>query len=142
MIYDWFHNFSRQLLVNVFAYDYTGYGKSSGTASEANCYADIEAAYKHLTEVFKVSFLISVDACRVVQFLRMPLHRLAGPGAATPGCALRAIPWQRTDMLPSGEAWASRRDPGRYRAAESSTERLSGCVQLSLYASGGYVSKH
>mmetsp|Transcript_13192 Transcript_13192/g.18551 ORF Transcript_13192/g.18551 Transcript_13192/m.18551 type:complete len:259 (+) Transcript_13192:77-853(+) len=48
MIYDWFHDFSRLLNVNVMAYDYTGYGKSSGEVSEANCYADIEAAYKHL----------------------------------------------------------------------------------------------
>lgn len=51
MIYDWFYDFSRQLNVNVLAYDYTGYGKSSGgKVSEENCYADIEAAYDHLIE--------------------------------------------------------------------------------------------
>lgn len=33
---------------NVFAYDYTGYGASSGTPSEADTYADICAAYDHL----------------------------------------------------------------------------------------------
>ncbi|KAG5176907.1 Alpha/Beta hydrolase protein [Tribonema minus] len=49
MIYDWFHDFSRLVKVNVLAYDYTGYGKASGEVSEENCYADIDAAYEHLT---------------------------------------------------------------------------------------------
>jgi pimeloyl-ACP methyl ester carboxylesterase len=40
--------------VNVFAYDYTGYGSSSGTPSEAATYADIEAAY---------DFLVSSGVC-------------------------------------------------------------------------------
>jgi len=34
--------------VNVFAYDYTGYGAASGKPSEAHTYTDIEAAYDHL----------------------------------------------------------------------------------------------
>jgi abhydrolase domain-containing protein 17 len=82
MIYDWFNDLSRVLRVNIMAYDYTGYGKSTlagnnntttinnsshshngGTAgnihknhpsiipSEQYCYADIEAAYRYLTEV-------------------------------------------------------------------------------------------
>jgi len=51
MIYDWFYDFSRQLNVNVMAYDYTGYGKSSGSApTEENVYADIEAAYRRLID--------------------------------------------------------------------------------------------
>ncbi|CAM9549251.1 unnamed protein product, partial [Chrysoparadoxa australica] len=54
MIYDWLYDFSRNLHVNVLAYDYTGYGKSSGTVSEANCYADIEAAFDYLTVQRKV----------------------------------------------------------------------------------------
>ncbi len=33
----------------VMAYDYEGYGRSGGKPSEANCYRDIEAAYRHLT---------------------------------------------------------------------------------------------
>jgi pimeloyl-ACP methyl ester carboxylesterase len=33
---------------SVFAYDYQGYGTSSGTPSEANAYGDIEAAYDYL----------------------------------------------------------------------------------------------
>ncbi|XBI38208.1 hypothetical protein VPH35_123305 [Triticum aestivum] len=33
-------------------YDYSGYGRSSGKASEANTFADIESAYKCLVEVY------------------------------------------------------------------------------------------
>ena len=54
MIYDWFSDLARVLRVNIMAYDYSGYGKSSGTPSEENCYADIEAAYRYLTEVRQV----------------------------------------------------------------------------------------
>jgi hypothetical protein len=36
--------------VNVMAYDYSGYGKSTGRPSEQNCYADVEAAFEYLTE--------------------------------------------------------------------------------------------
>ncbi|CAM9457927.1 unnamed protein product [Choristocarpus tenellus] len=49
LIYEWFYDFSRQLNVNVLAYEYAGYGKSEGTQSEDNCYADIRAAYDYLT---------------------------------------------------------------------------------------------
>ncbi|CAM9562235.1 unnamed protein product, partial [Phaeothamnion confervicola] len=44
---------SRQLNVNVLAYDYTGYGQNASAEnppSEENCYSDIEAAYKYLVE--------------------------------------------------------------------------------------------
>lgn len=36
------------LNINLFSYDYSGYGKSSGKASEANLYSDIEAAWHAL----------------------------------------------------------------------------------------------
>ena len=36
------------LHVNVFSYEYTGYGMSTGQPQEAAVYADIEAAYKSL----------------------------------------------------------------------------------------------
>jgi pimeloyl-ACP methyl ester carboxylesterase len=36
--------------VNVFAYDYSGYGESTGTPSEADTYADICAAYDFLVD--------------------------------------------------------------------------------------------
>lgn len=40
----------RNLGFSVFAYDYGGYGKSSGSASEKRCCADVRAAWRHLTE--------------------------------------------------------------------------------------------
>ncbi|MBI4543660.1 MAG: alpha/beta hydrolase [Gemmatimonadetes bacterium] len=39
----------RDLGFAVFAYDYRGYGRSSGRASEAGVYRDVEAAYQYLT---------------------------------------------------------------------------------------------
>ena len=39
-----------ELGLSVFAYDYGGYGESTGKPSEARCYADIRAAYRYLTE--------------------------------------------------------------------------------------------
>ncbi len=44
----------RSLGLNVLAYDYRGYGKSEGSASVSNVYADIERAYRYLTEELKV----------------------------------------------------------------------------------------
>ena len=51
MIYEWFCEFSKELQVNIFAYDYEGYGKASGTPNEQSCYDDIDAAYSFLTEI-------------------------------------------------------------------------------------------
>jgi pimeloyl-ACP methyl ester carboxylesterase len=49
-IYPWCKFLSKMLRVNLFAYDYTGYGMAydEGSPSEDHCYADIEAAYKFL----------------------------------------------------------------------------------------------
>ena len=41
--------------MNIFAYDYEGYGNASGFPTEATCYANIEAAYGYLTEMLLVS---------------------------------------------------------------------------------------
>lgn len=54
MIYDWFHDLAKVLKVNIMAYDYTGYGKSNGIPCEDGCYADIDAAFRYLTEVRKL----------------------------------------------------------------------------------------
>ena len=54
MIYDWFNDLSRVLRVNIMAYDYSGYGKSSGQPCEEFVYADIEAAYDYLLTVRKI----------------------------------------------------------------------------------------
>lgn len=45
----------QQIGFSVFAYDYQGYGTSEGTPSEQNTYADIDAAYKYLTQTLKIS---------------------------------------------------------------------------------------
>ena len=45
MGYIWIHS-------DVFGYDYSGYGEASGTPSEKNTYADINAAYDYLAKNF------------------------------------------------------------------------------------------
>lgn len=40
---------------NIFSYDYSGYGCSSGKPSEKNLYADIEAAFKELRSRYGIS---------------------------------------------------------------------------------------
>ena len=42
-----------RLKTDIFSYDYSGYGLSSGSPNEANLYADIRAAYKYLKDHFK-----------------------------------------------------------------------------------------
>ncbi|KAJ3677523.1 hypothetical protein LUZ60_003247 [Juncus effusus] len=54
MMYSLFVNLSIELKVNLMAYDYSGYGQSSGKPSEQNSYSDIEAAYKCLVETYRV----------------------------------------------------------------------------------------
>lgn len=49
-VYPWCKFLAKMLKVNLFAYDYTGYGLSKGSPSEDNCYADITAAYKYLRD--------------------------------------------------------------------------------------------
>lgn len=48
--YAWF----RDLGVNLFAYDYRGFGASEGNPSEAGVYADAAAAYRYLTDSLHV----------------------------------------------------------------------------------------
>jgi fermentation-respiration switch protein FrsA (DUF1100 family) len=54
LIIRYFREFSHALQVNVFAYEYTGYGMSTGTPQEKNVYADIEAAFKYLRDIIGV----------------------------------------------------------------------------------------
>ena len=51
MMYNRMRELARVLQVNVMAYDYTGYGHSTGTPSEDMCYRNIEAAYGYLRDV-------------------------------------------------------------------------------------------
>jgi hypothetical protein len=48
--YAWF----RDLGVNLFAYDYRGFGESDGAPSESGVYADAAAAYRYLTDSLRV----------------------------------------------------------------------------------------
>jgi abhydrolase domain-containing protein 17 len=45
----------RDMGFSVFSYDYHGYGESGGQPSEASTYADINAAYRYLTEQRHIS---------------------------------------------------------------------------------------
>ncbi|KAK4803358.1 hypothetical protein SAY86_001561 [Trapa natans] len=49
-----FVELSNRLRVNIMAYDYSGYGQSSGKPTEYNTYADIDAAYKCLKDDYGV----------------------------------------------------------------------------------------
>mmetsp|Transcript_9032 Transcript_9032/g.26975 ORF Transcript_9032/g.26975 Transcript_9032/m.26975 type:complete len:329 (-) Transcript_9032:485-1471(-) len=55
-IYPWCKFLSKTLQVNVFAYDYTGYGLATtqGEPTEEDCYADIDAAYNYVRRVLGV----------------------------------------------------------------------------------------
>lgn len=55
-IYPWCKFLSKMLRVNLFAYDYSGYGMAyeDGPPSEQHCYADIDAAYSYLRDVLNV----------------------------------------------------------------------------------------
>lgn len=55
LIIRYFRDVSQELKVNVFAYEYTGYGMSTGSATlEPYVYADIEAAFKYLRDIMGV----------------------------------------------------------------------------------------
>lgn len=55
-IYPWCKFLSKMLGVNIFAYDYTGYGLATdqGDPSEDYCFADITAAFSYLTAVLQI----------------------------------------------------------------------------------------
>lgn len=53
-MFELFVELSIHLRVNLLGYDYSGYGLSSGKPSEQNTYADIEAAYRCLQEMYGV----------------------------------------------------------------------------------------
>lgn len=55
LLYNWFQTYICNVLeVNALLYDYSGYGFSSGMPSEANCKADVEAAFLYLTDTLFV----------------------------------------------------------------------------------------
>lgn len=54
MIIQYFRELSHILEVNIFAYEYTGYGMSTGEPYEQALYADIEAAFKYLRDIIGI----------------------------------------------------------------------------------------
>ncbi len=70
----------RDLGFSVFAYDYRGYGLSEGRPSEQNVYADIDAAYEHLTRDLRV------PPERII-----PYGRSLGAGAAVDLAVRRSV---------------------------------------------------
>eukprot|EP00123_Amoebidium_parasiticum_P003699 comp14991_c0_seq1/m.11599 comp14991_c0_seq1/g.11599 ORF comp14991_c0_seq1/g.11599 comp14991_c0_seq1/m.11599 type:complete len:285 (-) comp14991_c0_seq1:523-1377(-) len=52
---EFFRQLSAELQVNIFAYDYSGYGGATGQPSESNACKDIEAAYNYLKKTFSVA---------------------------------------------------------------------------------------
>lgn len=54
LMFSMFSELSAHLGVNLMGYDYSGYGQSSGKATEQDTYADIEAVYKCLGETYGV----------------------------------------------------------------------------------------
>lgn len=51
----WYEMMQQKLRVSILAFDYPGYGKSTGSPSEAGCYASAEAAWQWLTTTGGIS---------------------------------------------------------------------------------------
>mmetsp|Transcript_51550 Transcript_51550/g.116003 ORF Transcript_51550/g.116003 Transcript_51550/m.116003 type:complete len:261 (+) Transcript_51550:82-864(+) len=51
LIIRYFREVSHILRVNVFSYEYTGYGMSTGRPEEAAVYSDVEAAFKYVRDI-------------------------------------------------------------------------------------------
>jgi pimeloyl-ACP methyl ester carboxylesterase len=68
-----FSSANTHLQVNVFAYDYTGYGQSSGRPSAAQTYADAEACLKHVVKKYCISH-INHDHEHLPAHLRQTAH--------------------------------------------------------------------
>lgn len=50
-----YYNLGQHLKCNIFSYDYSGYGASTGSPSEKNLYADIDAAWNILKSRYDIS---------------------------------------------------------------------------------------
>ncbi|VEV55859.1 alpha/beta hydrolase, putative [Plasmodium vinckei vinckei] len=51
---DYYNNYSKSIKVNMFIYDYSGYGHSTGYPSEEHVYNDVEAVYDHMTNSLSI----------------------------------------------------------------------------------------
>ncbi len=92
----------------VFAYDYRGYGVSTGRSSEKSVYEDVDAAYRYLTETLNVppdrviSFGRSLGCAAAIQLAST--KKVAGLIVESPFLSafrvltrVRLLPWDRFD---------------------------------------------
>ena len=54
MLLHYFQDVMPEIPCNIFAYDYTGYGRSSGSPSEDEIYSDIESCFLYLRDVLGI----------------------------------------------------------------------------------------
>jgi fermentation-respiration switch protein FrsA (DUF1100 family) len=96
--------------ISVLAYDYPGYGTSSGVASEAGVYAAADAAYLHATQTLNFApeqitlygrSLGSGPSCWLAE--RYPIDRLILDGAFSSTfrvmTRIKILPWDKFDNL-------------------------------------------
>lgn len=56
-----FHDFSNYIGVRFYAFDYSGYGRSTGKPSEKNIYYDIESVYSGIVKREGDDVMVSLD---------------------------------------------------------------------------------
>jgi pimeloyl-ACP methyl ester carboxylesterase len=93
---------------NVFAFDYRGFGYNSGEPSEKALYADAAAAYRHLTDAFKLSgsriilagrSLGSAVAVELASHVESAGLLLLSPIDSVPLAGARLYPWVPVSLL-------------------------------------------
>jgi fermentation-respiration switch protein FrsA (DUF1100 family) len=116
-----FYAYARDIGVNLFAYDYRGFGRSEGRPDEQGVYLDAEAAYRYVTESLRV------PAERIMLFghslgtgvatelaIRLPAAALVleAPYTSLPDVGQEAYPWLPVRFL-AGERYETIAKIGR-----------------------------
>uniref|UniRef100_A0A7S1QD41 Peptidase S9 prolyl oligopeptidase catalytic domain-containing protein n=1 Tax=Alexandrium catenella TaxID=2925 RepID=A0A7S1QD41_ALECA len=112
LIIRYFRDVSHMLTVNVFAYEYTGYGMSTGQgrSEESAVYSDIEAAFKYVRDVIGIPWTQIVPYGRSIG--TAPSVHLAARTAVrgivlqSPMVSIYRIPFQLRFTLP-GDLFAN-----------------------------------
>jgi len=110
LIIRYFRQVSLQLHVNIFAYEYTGYGLSTGQPEEDAVYADIEAAFKYLRDDMNIPWQQIVPYGRSVgtapSLHLAALTAVRGVILQSPMVSIYRIPFRLRFTLP-GDAFAN-----------------------------------
>jgi len=112
LIIRYFREVSRMLTVNVFSYEYTGYGLSTGQghAEEAAVYADVEAAFKYVRDVIGTPWTQIVPYGRSIgtapSVHLAALTAVRGVVLQSPMVSIYRIPFQLRFTLP-GDLFAN-----------------------------------